>query len=402
MSVSKKVSFEGALGETLAARLDLPLGPPRAYAIFAHCFSCSKNALAASRISRALAEDGIAVLRFDFTGLGESDGDFANTNFSSNVEDLIKAADFLRKEYVAPTLLVGHSLGGAAVLVAAGSIPETKAVVTIGAPGDAEHVTSQFAEHIETIETEGEAEVDLAGRPFRIRKQFLDDIEGHTLTDIVAGLDAPLLIAHSPVDEIVGIDNATKLFVNARHPKSFLSLDGADHLLSDEADAEHAARVIAAWAERYALTPPPPEPAAAPRSKASAVVKETGLGKYHAQASTGPHHFFVDEPREMGGDEGGPNPYDLLSAALAACTTITLRMYANRKDWDVGLISTQVIHSREKGAKPNEAADTFDRLIRTDKALDETEWDKLLEIANKCPVHRTLERETTIRTCKGE
>lgn len=402
MAKSKKVSFTGALGETLDARLELPLGPPRAYAIFAHCFSCSKNILAASRISRALAERGIAVLRFDFTGLGASEGDFANTNFTSNVQDLIKAADFLRDEYAPATLLVGHSLGGAAVIAAARQIGEIEAVATLGAPADAEHVKRHFTGKIEEIEEKGEAEVSVGGQTFRIRKQFLDDIAGKTLDDIVADLDAALLIAHSPLDEVVGIDNATRLFVAARHPKSFLGLDDADHLLTEEEDARHAARVIAAWAERYAFTTRLPDAPKAPREPGSAVVKETGLGRYHSQAVAGPHHFFVDEPRDVGGDDGGPNPYELLSAALAACTTITLRMYANHKDWDCAAFSTEVIHEREKGAKPNEGADIFHRVIRVDEELDEAQWEKILEIANKCPVHRTLERGTTIKTCKGD
>lgn len=402
MAQSRKVSFEGALGGTLDARLEYPLGPPRAYAIFAHCFSCSKNVLAASRISRALAEHGIAVLRFDFTGLGQSEGDFANTNFTSNVQDLVKAADFLRDEHGAPTLLVGHSLGGAAVIAAARQIEEVDAVVTLGAPADADHVKQHFTGQIKEIEETGEAEVEVGGKAFRIRKQFLDDIEGKTLDAIVADLDAALLIAHSPLDDVVSIDNATRLFVAAKHPKSFLSLDQADHLLTDEDDARYAARVIAAWAERYAFTTRLPEAPKAPNSSASAVVKETGLGRYHSQAITGAHHFFVDEPRNVGGDDGGPNPYDLLSAALAACTTITLRMYADRKGWECGNFCTEVIHEKKKGAKPNEAADIFDRVIRVDDELDEEQWDKIIEIANKCPVHRTLERGTAIRTCKGE
>lgn len=402
MARSEKVTFEGALGERLDARLEYPLGPPRAFAIFAHCFSCSKNVLAASRISRSLAECGIAVLRFDFTGLGQSEGDFANTNFTSNVQDLVKAAEFLAGHHEAPRLLVGHSLGGAAVISAARQIDSVKAVVTLAAPADAAHVKSHFTTKVEQIEESGEAEVELGGRPFTIRRQFLDDIEGKKLDEVVADLDAALLIAHSPLDETVSIDNATRLFVAARHPKSFLSLDDADHLLTKEEHAFHAARVIAAWAERYAFKDALPAPPAPPMDPASAVVQETGLGRYHSQAAAGFHHFFVDEPRSVGGDDGGPNPYDLLSAALAACTTITLRMYANRKDWDVGTISTEVIHKKDRDAKPNEAADTFDRVVRVSADLDDREWEKLLEIANKCPVHRTLEHGTRIATCKGE
>lgn len=402
MKRTQKITFAGALGEDLDARLDMPLGPPRAWAIFAHCFSCSKESLAATRISRALADRGIAVLRFDFTGLGRSQGDFANTNFTSNVQDLVKAADFLREKHSAPSLLVGHSLGGAAVIAAAREIGEVKAVATLGAPADAEHVKTHFTGKIEEIEEEGEAEVELGGRPFRIRKQFLEDIEGTKLDEIIGDLDASVLIAHSPVDDTVHIDNATRLFVAAKHPKSFLSLDDAGHLLGKAEHALHAARVIAAWAERCAFADVLPDAPKSPDESGSAAVEETGLGRYHSQVSAGEHHFFTDEPRDVGGDDGGPNPYELLSAALASCTTITLRMYANRKDWTCGRFRTEVTHYREKDAEKNEAADLFDRKIYVDDALSEEQWEKIIEIANKCPVHRTLERGTRITTCKGE
>ena len=393
MVTTQKVTFEGALGETLAARLETPLGPPRAYALFAHCFSCSKDIHTASRISRGLAEKGIAVLRFDFTGLGQSDGDFANTNFSSNVDDLIKAAQFLRDEFEAPRLLVGHSLGGAAVIAAAGRIEGVKAVATLGAPADAEHVKTNFVEHVDAIEKDGEAEVSLGGRAFRIRKQFLKDIEGRTLDDEVAALKAALLIAHAPLDEVVGVDNATRLFVAAKHPKSFLSLDDADHLISDPAHALSAARVIAAWAERYAAPDPLPDPPRPLKEDSSAVVQETGLGGYHGWAVVGGgHSFTVDEPEDHGGLDGGASPYQILSAALGACTTMTLRMYAQRKGWNWGRITTQVRHQKADGR------DRFDRVVTVEGELTDEQADKLVEIAGKCPVHRTLERGSDIDT----
>jgi len=396
-----KVTFEGALGETLAARLERPAGPPRAWALFAHCFSCSKDIHAAQRISRRLTRHGIAVLRFDFTGLGQSEGDFANTNFSSNIDDLVKAAEWLAKEHGAPGLLIGHSLGGAAVIAAAARLADVKAVATIGAPADAAHVRKQFMDHVAEIEREGEAEVTLAGRPFRIRQQFLDDIEGHKLDGIVAGLKAALLIAHSPVDETVSIDNATRLFVAARHPKTFLSLDHADHLLSKEADAHHAADVIAAWALRYAGQGAWPEPPRAPQGKGpTALVEETGLGGYHSWAATGPHAFIVDEPEAMGGLEGGPHPFQLLCASLAACTTMTLRMYAQRKGHDLGRIRTVVSHERGEDAS-GAPRDLFRRVISVDGGAGDL-TDKLVEIAGKCPVHRTLERTSHIETEAAE
>jgi uncharacterized OsmC-like protein/alpha/beta superfamily hydrolase len=395
MAQSEKITFEGAYGDTLAARLERPNGPVRAYALFAHCFSCSKDVHAAQRIARRLTTHGYAVLRFDFTGLGQSEGDFANTNFSSNVEDLVKAADFLREQYEAPSLLIGHSLGGAAVIAATPQIPEAKAVATLNAPADADHVRHHFtADDVDEIEANGSATVALAGRSFTIKKQFLDDIGEHKLEDIVGQMKAALLIAHSPVDETVGIENATRLFVAARHPKSFVSLDDADHLLSREADANYAADMIAGWASRYA---PPARVGTPPRLSGdeTAVVEETGLGGFHSWAVTGDHTFIVDEPEAMGGLNGGPAPYDMLSAALAACTTMTLRMYANHKKIELGRICTRVRHSKVKSDGP---ADLFEREIIVQGLKDEALQLKLLEIANKCPVHRTLERGAQVES----
>lgn len=395
---SEKLEFEGSQGGTLAARLDRPKAPPRGFALFAHCFSCSKDTLAASRIARALAAQGIAVLRFDFTGLGHSEGEFANTSFSSNIQDLLRAADYLRATRAAPSILIGHSLGGAAVLVAAAKIPEVKAVVTIGAPADAAHVRQQFLDDLETIERDGEARVRLAGRPFTIRRQFLDDIDGQNVVAAAQGLKAALLVAHAPRDETVGIDNATRIFVAAKHPKSFLSLDDGDHLLSGAGHAAHAARVIAAWAERYALTDPLPAPPDAPAGNNSALVQETGKGAYLSWAATGEARFLVDEPESYGGFDAGPAPFQLLSAALAACTTITLRMYADRKGWTLGRISTRVTHAKSDAGDDGPARDVFTRAICVEGDLSGEQTEKLVEIANKCPVHRTLERSSRIET----
>ncbi|PWE17035.1 osmotically inducible protein C [Marinicauda salina] len=400
MARSQKVEFTGSHGETLAARLERPNGPAKAYALFAHCFSCSKDFHAAQRIARRLAEAGYAVLRFDFTGLGQSEGDFANTNFTSNVQDLVKAADFLRENHEAPKLLIGHSLGGAAVIAAEREIPEVKAVATLAAPADADHVRKHFLHKVDEIEAEGEAEVELGGRPFRIRKQFLDDIEGHALDDIVAGMDAALLVAHSPVDETVGIENATRLFVAAKHPKSFLSLDHADHLISEEACSRHAADVIAAWAERYVGRPDWMDAAVETDGERCATVQETGAGKFHSWAVTGEHRFVVDEPEKVGGLDGGPHPYQLLCSALAACTTMTLRMYADRKGLEVGRIGTRVTHERDSDGPAGAKTDIFHREIYTEADVDAEVGDKLVEIANKCPVHRTLERSSTIETSR--
>lgn len=395
---SEKLEFEGSQGAVLAARLDRPKAPPRAYALFAHCFSCSKDTLAAARIARALAAQGIAVLRFDFTGLGHSEGEFANTNFSSNIEDLLRAADYLRTTRAAPTILIGHSLGGAAVLVAAAKIPEVKAVVTIGAPADAEHVKKQFLDDVETIEREGEARVQLAGRPFTIRRQFLHDIDGQNVLGAVERLKPALLVVHAPRDETVSINNATRIFVAAKHPKSFLSLDDGDHLLSGAGHAAHAARVIAAWAERYALSdvlPPAPD---TPAGQNAALVQETGAAPYLGWAATGEARFLVDEPEEMGGLDAGPSPYQLLATALAACTTMTLRMYAGRKDWALGRITTRVTHAKESEADGEPPRDVFTRTITVEGGVDAEQAAKLVEIAGKCPVHRTLERSSRIET----
>lgn len=409
MAKTIAIEFEGALGATLSARLEMPTGRPRAFALFAHCFSCSKDYFAASRIARGLAAEGFAVLRFDFTGLGQSGGEFAHTNFSSNVDDLIKAAEYLEAHYTAPGLLVGHSLGGAAVIAAASRLPSVKAVATVGAPADAEHVTREFAADLDRIEETGAAEVSLGGRRFTITRQFLDDIAGQNLEAAVGRLKRPLLIAHSPLDNTVGIENATRLFVAARHPKSFVSLDHADHLLSDRADAAYIAGIVAAWGARYAITvgmAEPPEPA----PDGGVVVRETGQGRYENHVVIGEHVYLADEPEDVGGGDAGPAPYEYLAAALGACTSMTVRMYAERKDWPLERVTVTLHHTKGEPADGEPSGkggsgkvDIIERRIGIEGALDDEQRARLMEIADKCPVHRTLsEGPVVVRTQPAE
>lgn len=402
MARSERVEFEGAFGDTLAARLERPSGVPRAFALFAHCFSCSKDILAATRISQRLARQGIAVLRFDFTGLGHSEGEFANTNFSSNIEDLIQAAAFLERDHEAPSLLIGHSLGGAAVIAAARRIASTRAVVTINAPADADHVRKQFTEQVPEIEANGEAQVHLAGRPFRIKKQFLDDIEGRSLEKAASALKLPILIAHSPIDETVSIENATRLFIAAKHPKSFLSLDHANHLLSGKDDARFVADVVAAWANRYAVEDRLPDPpAAVPQG---VVVQETGQGKFQNWVVDADATTLTDEPESYGGMGSGPTPYGLLSASLGACTSMTIRMYADRKGWPLDRVTVTVKHNKDHAddcahcGEEHRKVDIFERSIRLEGDLDDDQIQRMMEIADRCPVHRTLHEPVVVRT----
>ncbi len=399
---SEKMTFPGADGEILAARLDLPVGKPRAVALFAHCFTCTKDIFAAARIAQGLAEEGIAVLRFDFTGLGHSQGEFANTNFSSNVVDLVKAADFLRETHEAPKILIGHSLGGAAILAAAAQVPEAVAVATIGAPADPAHVAHTFQSSRAEIEAKGEAEVLLAGRPFTIKKQFLDDIAEQKLAHAVAGLRKALIVFHAPRDRTVGIENAGRIFAAAKHPKSFISLDDADHLLSRRTDAIYVAKVLASWAGRYLGEKPPSAPLKG--EPGAVIVRETGAGRFIQEIAAGPHALRADEPLEVGGDDTGPGPYDLLLAALGACTSMTVRMYAARKGWPLERVAVRLKHDKihaQDCADCDTKAGRLDRIARRltlDGELSSEQRAKLLEIADKCPVHRTLTSEIEIET----
>lgn len=402
----EKVEFPNRSGERLAARLDLPDGTPRAFALFAHCFTCSKDIFAASRISHALAERGVATLRFDFTGLGSSEGEFANTNFSSNVQDLLAAADFLRRRGTAPALLVGHSLGGSAMLKAAAFVPEAVAVVTIAAPADPEQVTRNFHLHLPTIESAGEAEVTLAGRTFRIRRQFLEDLAGQKLEDAIRSLRKALLVLHAPGDQVVGIDNASRIFAVARHPKSFVSLDDADHLLSRRADAIYVADVIAAWADRYLPAAMPPDTLPFDLldlpPQGEVVVVETGEGTFPQHVFAGRHLLRADEPERLGGTDSGPDPYSYLLAALGACTSMTVRLYADRKQWPLERVAVRLRHAKIHAKDCAECEtqqgmlDRIERRIQLAGPLDAAQKSRLLEIAERCPVHRTLHSEVTI------
>jgi putative redox protein len=401
---TERFQFMGEGGHQLAAALELPDGEPAAFALFAHCFTCGKDTLAAKRISVALAAKGIAVLRFDFTGLGSSEGDFASSTFSSNVADLVRAADHLRERRKAPSILIGHSLGGSAILAAAGKIPEAKAVVTIAAPSDPAHVTGLFKEHIDNIRTQGEVEVSLAGRPFRIKREFLDDIVEHELMKDVTGLHKALLVMQSPVDDTVGIDNATKIFVAAKHPKSFVSLDHADHLLTKPADALYAADVIAAWASRYIDVAKPAKAMDLAEAPRKVVVQETRKTKLNQIITVGPHHLVADEPVAAGGGDAGPGPYDFLLAGLGACTSMTMRLYADRKSLPLDRVTVTLKHSKIYAKDCAECEtregmlDQIERDIAIDGALDAEQRKKLMEIADKCPVHRTLTSEIRIVT----
>ena len=399
---SEKLTFTGADGAELAARLDLPAGAPRAYALFAHCFTCTKDIFAAARIAAGLAEQGIAVLRFDFTGLGHSQGEFANTNFSSNVGDLLRAADYLRETRAAPKIVIGHSLGGAAVLAAAPDIPEAVAVATIGAPAEPAHVQHLFQQARPEIEAKGEAEVLLAGRPFRIRRQFLEDIEKQRLAAAIGSMRKALMVFHAPRDATVGIENAGEIFQAAKHPKSFVSLDDADHLLSRKQDAVYVATVLAAWASRY--LDQPEEVEALRAAPGTVVVQETGEGRFTQRIAVGKHTLRADEPADFGGNDTGPTPYDLLLAGLGACTSMTMRMYAARKRWPLERVTVTLHHEKihaEDCADCETKEGRIDRIARSlafEGELDEAQQAKLLEIADKCPVHRTLENEVLVET----
>jgi len=404
--VSQKIQFKGHDGHTLSARLDLPAGAYRAIALFAHCFTCSKDILAARNIASELTRRGIGVFRFDFTGLGSSEGEFANTNFSSNVQDLRLAIDYLRTHFEAPSILIGHSLGGAAVLSIAGEVDEVLAVATIGAPANAAHVLEAFAADLPAIADAGEAKVFLAGREFTIQKQFVDDLQNDQLKDKVARMRTPLLVLHAPGDQTVGINNASELFLAARHPKSFVSLDNADHLLSAKSDAAYAADVIGAWASRYLDARPALEDDGTAGFQIRA--HETGEGKFQHIVETTRHHMLADEPESYGGMDTGPSPYDFVSAGLATCTGMTLRMYLDRKGLNLGSISVEVnhekIHAKDCEACTDEQRnsggriDVFNRTITAEGGIPPDLEQKLLEIADKCPVHRTLEANARVET----
>lgn len=403
---SEKLTFEGAGGEALAARLDRPDGQPRAYALIAHCFTCSKDLVALARTSAHLAAHGIAALRFDFTGLGHSGGEFENTDFSSNVADLVAAAEYMERELQAPRILIGHSFGGTAVIQAAGRIASARAVCTVAAPFDPTHVEGLFSEKLDEIEEEGSAQVTLGERSFRVRREFLEDIRSASMKEALGDLGRALLVMHSPRDEVVGIDNARLIYEAAKHPKSFIGLDEADHLLTDPEDAEFVARVLTAWSARYL----PGDAESTGREGASLdepdtlVASESDDGKYVTHLTVGPHHFVADQPPEAGGKGAGPDPYDLVAASLGACTSMTIRMYADRKEWPLEHVEVRVDHERrhakdcERCEEQQGKIDHLTRTIHLRGDLSDEQRERLTEIADRCPVHRTLTQKNVIET----
>ncbi|MCW5519759.1 OsmC family protein [Aureitalea sp. L0-47] len=397
----QKITFQNEDGQQLSGRLELPaVQKPHTFALFAHCFTCNKNLGAVRNISRALSSAGFGVLRFDFTGLGESDGEFADTNFSGNVEDLIAASDYLANNHQAPALLVGHSLGGAAAIFAASEIESIKAVATIGAPSNPVHVTHLLKSSIEEIESKGKSVVNIGGRDFTIKKQFLDDLKSKSLPDVAGDLRKALLVMHSPQDTIVGIKNAEEIYIAARHPKSFVSLDGADHLLMRREDSEYAGKVIAGWASRYVNIPKDNNL----KTSHDTVAVLSGKEGFTTDMKVGNHYMVADEPEHVGGNDFGPNPYEYVSAGLSACTAMTVQMYVRRKGWDLQNIEVHTSYSKEhaedcENCQTDSAKiDTFRREIKFEGNLDEKQIKRMLEIADKCPVHRTLHSETQVIT----
>jgi putative redox protein len=397
----QKVTFKNKENETLVGRLEMPVDKdPHNYAIFAHCFTCNKNLLAVKNISKALIANGFAVLRFDFTGLGDSEGDFSDTNFSGNVSDLVSAAEFLKENYMAPTLMIGHSLGGAAAIFAAAQIKSIQAIATIAAPSSPRHVQHLFKNDLAEIENTGKAVVNLSGRDFTIKKQFLDDLESKSLSAVAKEMRKPLLLLHSPQDNTVGIKNAEEIYVAAHHPKSFVSLDGADHLLMDKKDSLYAGKVIAGWAQRYVIIPPPTEL----KSKHQVVASLNFDDDFTTDMKVGNHTLIADEPVDFGGKDFGPSPYELVTAGLSACTAMTIQMYAKRKGW---MIQNVEVHTSYDKSHAEDCAnceadsakiDTFHREIKLTGDLDEKQKARILQIADKCPVHKTLHSETQVIT----
>jgi len=397
----EKVTFLNNEGEQLSGRLELPVNQqPHNFAVFAHCFTCNKNLLAVKNISRALTSNGFGVLRFDFTGLGESDGDFSDTNFSGNVEDLVSAAMYLSDNYKSPSLIIGHSLGGAAAIFAASRIDSIKAVATIGAPSSPEHVQHLLHSSLEEIHASGKAVVNLSGRNFTIKKQFLEDLQRNTLPGVAKQLRKALLVMHSPQDDTVSINNAEAIYKAAHHPKSFVSLDGADHLLSNKADSVYAGKIIASWALRYIDVPE----IEVLKTKHQVIASLDNDDGFTTQIKAGNHYMIADEPKDYGGNDFGPSPYELVSAGLSACTVMTIQMYAKRKGWVVENVEAHTSYSKthaidcEHCEEDSAKIDTFNREIKLEGDLDEKQIQRILQIADKCPVHKTLHSDTQIIT----
>lgn len=395
-----KLSFPNLEGQKLSARLELPVDKRTyTYAVFAHCFTCSKNLNAVTHISRALTSKGIGVLRFDFTGLGESEGDFEDTNFSTNVSDLITATEYLKENYGEAQIMIGHSLGGAAVLMAAHQLEYIKAVATVGAPADPVHVKHLFEDSIDKIEEEGKAKVNLGGLPFVIKKQFVDDLENYEKSNFIKELRRPLLVMHSPQDQTVDIKNAEKIHTSAMHPKSYVSLDGADHLLTHRGDAQYVGQIVASWTQRYIEM----EGLEELETDHQVVVRNEADRGLQTEIMANGHFILTDEPESQGGTNLGGTPYDLLVAALGSCTAMTIRMYAKHKK--IPLEEVKVHLTREK-RHADDAQDLsekskmefIDRFIELTGDLTKEQRDRIVEIADKCPVHKTLTNGLKVNT----
>jgi putative redox protein len=398
----KPLKFDNQKGLSLAANLYVPLDKaPKFFALFAHCFTCTKNFSAVTQICTSLSQQGIAVLSFDFTGLGRSEGEFQDSSFSANISDLTDAAAYMDENYEAPKMLIGHSLGGTAVLYAAAMLDSVKAVVTVAAPAFPAHVKQLFEESLEEVEKNGTAKVNIGGRPFRINKAFVDDLEQKPLASFLKNLKKSLLILHSPQDKIVGIENAAEIYGAAFHPKSFISLDGADHLLSNPADSGYIGEVVASWSNRY--LEPSVNSILNDLKGSQVLVRLAGKG-YTTEIKTPHHHILADEPTEVGGDNLGPTPYDLLMASLGSCTAMTLKMYSERKKWDLKEVQVYFAHNKvhlDDSKSPEDSSakvSQFTRIIELEGDLNEKQRQRLLEISNRCPVHRTLQEEIKIQT----
>ncbi len=390
---TRNLTFENRKGLTLSAKLELPAeGSAQHYVLFAHCFTCGKDLNAARNISRALSSQGFAVLRFDFTGLGNSEGEFADSNFSANVEDLLDAAAFLAKEYQAPEVIVGHSLGGAATIFAAAELESIRGVVTIGAPSDPEHAAHLFGDSLKTLKEKGEAEVNLGGRPFRVRQDFVEHLQNRKMDEVLHDLRKALLVFHAPQDNIVGIDHAAKIYQAAVHPKSFVSLDGADHLLSSERDSHYVGQMIASWIQRYVEAPKDD------LETSEDVVVSLSEPGFTCKVKSGKHRLIADEPRKVGGLDMGPGPYEFVSIGLAACTAMTIRMYTERKEWPLDEVHVHVSHSKQDIPHSKTKRDVFERKVEIFGGVDDEQRARIMEIADRCPVHKTLEASAHIET----
>ena len=391
---SKMFDFDGGGGRRLSGRLEAPETTPRGWAIFAHCFTCGKDSLAASRVARALSRAGIGVFRFDFAGVGERAGVLGDAGFACDVDDLVAAAEAMAVAEMPPSLLVGHSLGGAAALSAATRLPKIRAVATIAAPADVSHVLTRFdPAGLDRVMKDGEAEVRIAGRPFVVKRSFIEDIGSHNVEEHVTRLHCPLLIMHAPRDKIVGIEHASRIFLAARHPKSFVSLDTADHLLTNPDDANYVAQLIGAWVTRY--LPQLVQETSQLEAAMGVTATETGSGTLQVAIESGGHKILADEPVSVGGLGSGLSPYELVSAGLAACTVMTMRLYANRKGLPLKRARVTVDHSKVADMVPS---DRFTRIIALDGPLDAGQRASLLAIAERCPVDLTLVRGSDVQT----